>query len=272
MCGGGGGGGHVRVVCVGGLHVAPVYPICYLIAAAIRLASFAILPKRWRSISIARPDAAYKCLPARPPADDGRDCTYYALVPSSAGPADSSPGGDSGVVLLDSYEPPLDFVISESPSLPASLPARLPASLRASLRASQSPASLPACQHLCTPARLRPCPAACSPAFLLLLCCGNLSAVLCCAMLTLALACPCLMPPLLQTRDVTAACSPGPSSQQAGCPAAHRTPMASRGGAPQLAAAAREGRAARRCSRRPLLQPAQCQQSPQGLLPSSTAC
>lgn len=40
------------------------------------------------------------------PADEGRDCTYYAVV----GGEQASP--EAGV-LLDSFEPPPDFVISE---------------------------------------------------------------------------------------------------------------------------------------------------------------
>ena len=41
-------------------------------------------------------------------AEDGRDCNYYAVVPSGI----HSSGGGS-VVLLDAFEPPADFVISE---------------------------------------------------------------------------------------------------------------------------------------------------------------
>lgn len=45
--------------------------------------------------------------PSLPPshADDGRDCTYYTVLPGGS----SRPGS----VLLDAFEPPLDFVISE---------------------------------------------------------------------------------------------------------------------------------------------------------------
>ena len=66
--------------------------------------------------------AARRCGPSRPElpaaalllpncaADEGRDCTYYAVVGEEGRQGQAAP--EAGV-LLDSFEPPADFVISE---------------------------------------------------------------------------------------------------------------------------------------------------------------
>ena len=55
----------------------------------------------------AHPRPPCGCLP-RPVAEDGRDCTYYSVVPP---PPHLAVGPEQ--VALDSFEPPTDFVISE---------------------------------------------------------------------------------------------------------------------------------------------------------------
>lgn len=72
-----------------------------------------VLPPRWYACC---PGPALAQRPPVPllllwlPADDGRDCTYYTVVDGERPVA-----ADRSLVLLDSYEPPLDFVISEWP-------------------------------------------------------------------------------------------------------------------------------------------------------------
>lgn len=142
-------------------------------------------------LTCCHPAAAQPCA-----ADEGRDCTYYAVVGEEGRQGQAA--HEAGV-LLDSFEPPADFVISECRW--AGWQGGC-ASQRALGECAQASGAM---KLYCTPALLPAgLPCGCCRAALRLLPCSAL-----CTTLTAAPRLPPSHP--LQTRAITAACSLVPS-------------------------------------------------------------